>query len=142
MLYGDQFYSLDQILDSLTGYGRIEVFQSYQIDKTADGSDFFNPIKNSQKNFLTILKEGHFHGALPEGYARVINFDHLVAVGFFRQGFAWGKHQYYRFGELYHEGLYNNYNPPMESMKGVPIQDMTIKSFETNIDPTTMLIIP
>ena len=86
------FLKLDNIKHLIDGYARIIYYQvySYEADQKT-----YNPFINPRKNRLVQMREGQFKNGLSHGYARTMDFQNDVSVGYFYQGKAFGKVQFY-----------------------------------------------
>lgn len=82
--------NLDDIRDSLTGYGRIVKYE------LVDPEDDFKP--NNCK--IVQLLEGKFKKGMLDGYGRLVNAESgEVKVGFFKEDFLHGKGQQFTVGQ-------------------------------------------
>uniref|UniRef100_A0A7S3CI48 Uncharacterized protein n=1 Tax=Strombidium rassoulzadegani TaxID=1082188 RepID=A0A7S3CI48_9SPIT len=123
------FQKFEQVSQQMNGFARMIFYQVHAYD--SDNASF-NPYLNPRKNRIIQMKEGEVKAGSPEGYNRIMDFMNDVAVGFFKDGKAYGKVQYYENGRLAEQGIYNEISPKNGNTQ---VKGELIQSFTTNVDP-------
>ena len=122
------FTRFDDIQQYLTGYARMVCYQVYGLDKV---SKKYNPYADYEQNLLVEIKEGHFSNGNLHGFGRTIERN-TTEVGFYKQGYPYGKFQLYKDGNLARQGIINEF----EVKDGDPfIVQRQILSFRENETP-------